>query len=118
MNPYNDAGDFVYQEAWTKPVARAIESIFKMAFLDPGEILKKAWKRIQRTYKEGRRDVADRALKVFADLNMLSYDKVVTEIIPQINNSKDYLSVTQYLTEMADAFRNQYKKAYQIAKGR
>jgi ABC-type Fe3+ transport system substrate-binding protein len=114
VNPYNDAGDFVYREEWTKPVFNALGLIFKMAFLDPENALRKAWRSIQCAHREGRHSAADEALAVMQDLNMFSYGRVTEEIMREAKN-KDYLHATQYQTKMANHFRKQYKKAYKIA---
>jgi ABC-type Fe3+ transport system substrate-binding protein len=117
VNPYNDAGDFVYREEWTKPVFNALGLIFKMAFLDPEAMLRKAWRSIQHAYKEGRYEAANEALKVMQDLNMFSYERLAKEIIQEAKN-KDYLRAIQYQTKIANHFRDQYKKAYKIAGGK
>ncbi|MDR0418184.1 MAG: extracellular solute-binding protein [Puniceicoccales bacterium] len=117
VNPYHDSGSFVYQEEWTKPVFHALGLIFKMAFLDPEDRLRKAWRSIQYAYKEGRHGAADEALAVMQDLNMFSYDRVSKDIMQEAKN-KDYLRATQYQTKMANYFRERYKKAYKIAKHR
>jgi ABC-type Fe3+ transport system substrate-binding protein len=115
VNPYNDTGNFMYREEWTKPVFDALGLIFKMAFLDPEDTLRKAWRSIQRAYKEGRHGAADEALAVMQDLDMFSYDCVIKEIMREVKN-KDYLHATQYQTKVANHFRKQYEKAHKIAK--
>ncbi|MDR1590887.1 MAG: extracellular solute-binding protein [Puniceicoccales bacterium] len=117
VNPYNDAGDFVYREEWTKPVLNALGLIFKMAFLDSEDMLRKAWKSIQRARQRGHHQAADEALAVMQDLGVFSYDLVAEEIMKEARN-KDYLHAIQYQTKMASRFREQYKKACRIAKGK
>ncbi|MDR2372002.1 MAG: extracellular solute-binding protein [Puniceicoccales bacterium] len=117
VNPYDDTGDFVYREEWTKPVFNALSFVFKMAFLDPEDRLRKAWCGIQRARKEGRLKAADEALAVMEDLNTFAYDRVTKEIMQEAKN-KDYLHAIQYQTKIANHFREQYKKAYKIAKGK
>ncbi|MDR3317570.1 MAG: extracellular solute-binding protein [Puniceicoccales bacterium] len=117
INPYHDAGDFIYREKWTKPVFHALGLIFKMAFLDPEDALRKAWKKIQLAYKEGRQQEADQALADMQDLSMFSYDHARNEIMVEAKN-KDYLRATQYQVAVANRLREQYKQAYRIAKGK
>ncbi|MDR0740906.1 MAG: extracellular solute-binding protein [Puniceicoccales bacterium] len=117
VNPYNDTGDFVYREEWTKPVFNALSLVFKMAFLDPEDKLRKAWRSIQRARNEGRHRAADEALAVMQDLNVFAYDRVAKEIMQEAKN-KDYLHAIRYQTKIANHFREQYKKAYKIAKGK
>jgi spermidine/putrescine-binding protein len=116
VNPYSDAGDFVYREEWTKPVFHAIGPIFKMAFLDPEDALRKAWRHIQNAYREGRREAADQALAIMEDLSIFNYNSVTKEIIAEAKN-KDYLRAIRYQTAIAKQFRGQYKKACKVAKG-
>ena len=116
INPYLDAGDFVYRESWTKAVFNALGLIFKMVFLDPEDELRNAWRKIQQAYQEGRSADADKALAVMQDLQYCAYDKVITEIMPETKN-KDYLLAIQYQTKIANQFRNQYKDASKIADG-
>ncbi|MDR0590529.1 MAG: extracellular solute-binding protein [Puniceicoccales bacterium] len=115
VNPYN-AGNFVYHEGWTKPVFDALGFIFKIAFLEPEDALRKAWRHIQRAHKEGRHGAANRALAVMEDLSMFEYDAVAREIMVEAKN-KDYLRAIRYQTAVAKKFREQYEKAYKIAKG-
>lgn len=117
VNPYQDAGDFIYREAWTKPVFNALGLIFKIVFLEPGDALQKAWKQIQRARKEGRYEVADRALQEMEKLELCAYDRVLKELVPEAKN-KDYLKAIQYQTAIANQFRAQYKRASKIAKGK
>jgi ABC-type Fe3+ transport system substrate-binding protein len=117
VNPYNDAGDFVYREKWTKPVFNAIGLIFKMAFLDPEDMLRKAWKSIQRARQRGHHKAADEALAVMQDLDIFSFDRVANEIMKEAKN-KDYLLAIRYQTKIAHHFREQYKKACKIAKSK
>ncbi|MDR2200692.1 MAG: extracellular solute-binding protein, partial [Puniceicoccales bacterium] len=104
INPYNDTENFIYREEWTKPVFHAMGLIFKMAFADPEENLQRAWKHIQRAYKEGRREAADQAIAVMEDLTMFAYDDVATKIMAEAKN-KDFLHATQYQIKIANHFR-------------
>ncbi|MDR2812222.1 MAG: extracellular solute-binding protein [Puniceicoccales bacterium] len=117
VNSYSDAGDFVYREEWTKSVFHALGLIFKMAFLDPEDMLRKAWRSIQNARREGRHWAADEALAVMQDLDMFSYDHVEKEIMREVKN-KDYLHAIQYQTKGTNHFREQYEKAHKIAKHR
>lgn len=116
VNPYREAANFTYREAWTKPVFRALGLIFKMAFLDPEDLLHKAWSRIQKAYQSGRHEDANRALAVMQNLELFVYDRVITEVMPETRN-KDYLKAIQYQTDIANHFREQYRRAAEIAKG-
>ncbi|MDR1435099.1 MAG: extracellular solute-binding protein [Puniceicoccales bacterium] len=115
LNPYDDAGDFTYREEWTKPVFHALGLVFKMAFLDPGDMLRKAWRHIQNAYAEGRQTAADEALSRMQDFSLFEYDRVSKEVMKQAKN-KDYLQAIQYQTQVANHFYNQYKEACKIAK--
>jgi ABC-type Fe3+ transport system substrate-binding protein len=116
VNPY-DAGDFVYREGWTKPVFDALGLIFKIAFLEPEDALRKAWRHIQKARKEGRHGAAAQALAVMEDLSMFDYRTVAKEIVVEAKN-KDHLRAIRYQTTVAKKFREQYEKACKIAKGK
>jgi hypothetical protein len=88
-----------------------------MAFLDPEDMLRKAWRSIQNAYENGRSRAAEEALAVLQNLDLFAFDRVAKEIVKEARN-KDYLHAIRYQTRIANHFRDQYKKAYKIAKGK
>ncbi|MDR2807063.1 MAG: extracellular solute-binding protein [Puniceicoccales bacterium] len=115
LNPYANSGDFIYREAWTKPVFCALGFIFRVAFSDPEDSLRKAWRHIQSARQKGHTQAAEAALALMQDLSMFTYDCVNKNIVNGAK-SKDYLHAIQYQTKIAKYFRNQYKRAGKIAK--
>jgi ABC-type Fe3+ transport system substrate-binding protein len=117
INPYEDACDFIYREEWTKPVFGSIGLIFKLAFLDPNDVLIDARAAILKAEKEGRINDAQRAMEVLSDLSYFDYDDVQKTLVKEAKN-KDPLKAIQYQTDLANKFREQYRCALSIAKGK
>lgn len=116
INPYEDAGNFIYREEWTKPVFHSIGLIFKLAFLDPNDVLIAARAEILKAESDGRINDAQRAMDILSDLECFDYDKVKNTLVKEAKN-KDPLKAIQYQTNLANQFREQYKRALLTAKG-
>lgn len=117
INPYHDAGDFVYHKDWTKSVFNAIGLVFKLAFLDPNDMLIKAQKAIIKAERSGRLEDAKKAREIMQNLDVFAFDEVKDKVLKEVKN-KDPLKAIRYQTQIANQFREQYIRAREIAKGR
>ena len=117
MNPFEEDDDFPYQPQWTAPAFSAIRMLSKVLFMDTFTELAKAWYAIIKAQKKGHHAQAKQAMSVFEDLDEISYDWVVTTLIP-ILKSKNPLQQIDLETELTRKFRNKYLEALRLAKGK
>ncbi|MBG29307.1 MAG: iron ABC transporter substrate-binding protein [Opitutae bacterium] len=118
MNPYHTAVEsgFVYHGSWTGRLFSPLRFIIKTAFIDPRNELVAAWAAIIQAEKEGRKEDAAAARKIFADVSRIDHGKAKEEISGTLS-SRDKLAEVQLAKELTVHFRNQYQRALSIAQG-
>lgn len=100
--PYERTGKFVYQPELTKPAFDALRLIFRAMCMDPHEELRRVWE----TNGEG----PPPADSPCFDISPVSYDKVMSELVPLIE-SGDALELTRRTAEISAWFRANYRSA-------
>ncbi|MEQ9823306.1 MAG: ABC transporter substrate-binding protein [Puniceicoccaceae bacterium] len=116
INPYSEAGSFVYHPEWTGRLFSPLRFIIKTAFIDPHQELSEAWAAIQSARQQGRLDDANRALAVFSELDKIHYEQAATHI-GSILNKRTKIEEVQLARTLTLHFRDQYQRATQIANG-
>jgi iron(III) transport system substrate-binding protein len=117
VDPYRDAGDFVYRPEWTGALFNPLRFLIRTAFIDPADELRHAWRAIQRAKADGRTEDAERALAIFSDLSVIEFDRASTEI-NQILRSADRIEEVRLSRDLSQHFRRQYQLARRLAEGR
>ena len=113
-NPYNEGNMFIYRADWTGSAFGAIRFLSKVLFMHPYTELTRAWKAIFEAQKEGRTDVAERALSVMTDFHELTYDWISETYNPLVK-AKNTRAQVELETELTKRFCRQYKEAFEIA---
>lgn len=109
VEPYAQAGSFVYHEQWTSPLFRAISFIIRAMCIDPHNELRNAW-----------RELADAgfppdAMTRFSDVTSVGYASASGRIRDTLRSGKK-IDQVRLAKELSDAFREQYKCAAEMAK--
>jgi iron(III) transport system substrate-binding protein len=112
-NPYVAEGSFTYRPEWTGSLFREIGFVVRVMGQDPHEELVAAWRAINAAPEPAR----SRALTVLQDLHRIDYDHTRGEIHQRLN-AKDRVEEVRLASELAEAFRVQYRKAQAVAEGR
>lgn len=115
VRPYEETGSFVYRGDWTGRLFTPLRVIVRAAFIDPGEELRSAWGAILQARAEGRTADADAAYAVMSDLSAIDFTQAGTTINDAL--SKGALERLDLLTQLSGHFREQYRRAEQIASG-
>lgn len=113
--PYEETEGFVYEPAWTGRLFTPLRFIVRAAFIDPGDELRSAWGAIIQAREEGRTADADAALAVLTNLSAIDYEQASTTINEALGQGA--LARLDLLNQLSSHFREQYKRAQQIAQG-
>jgi len=114
INPYLDAGDFVYRSDWTGHLFNPMRFVIRVAFIDPHNELRSAWRAILQARERGDHEAAELAFEVFSNLDAINYENVSGPIRSALR-SGDKLEEVRLARELADHFRNQYRQARGLA---
>ena len=109
VDPYAQAGAFVYHESWTNPLFRTLSFIIRAMCIDPHEELREAW-----------RDLAaagfpPEAMAVFSDVSKVDYAAASGAIREALRSGKK-IDQVRLAKELSDVFRAQYKRASVMAR--
>ena len=109
VDPYAQAGSFVYHEQWTSPLFRAICFIIRAMCIDPHEELRAAW-----------RDLAaagfpPEAMAVFSDVAKADYSTASGPVRDLFRSGKK-IDQVRMAKELSDSFRAQYRRAGELAR--
>lgn len=115
VDPYADAGGFVYRPEWTGRLFNPLRFIIKAAFIDPHPELQAAWGAIIRARNEGRDGDAEAALAVFQDLSRISHAQASGEIAAALRGPP--LQRLQMETALSRHFSSQFRQARALANG-
>jgi hypothetical protein len=106
--PYARSAAFVYHPEWTGPAFGAIRFLIRVMCADTHHEQKRAW---QAMTAHG---LPAPALAVFHDLSRVTYDQAIGGIA-QVLRARDRVQEVRLARELGDAFRAQYRHAYELA---
>lgn len=109
VQPYEEAHAFTYHEAWTGPLFSALRFIVRVTCLDAHDEQVAAWKALIAA------GFPPEATKTFTDISAVDYQTALTKIRPALKGSTP-LEEVQLARTLGDHFRNQYRRAEQLAK--
>jgi iron(III) transport system substrate-binding protein len=109
-DPYRDAQEFEYHEAWTAPLFSTIRFLVRVMCIDSREELVSARKAI------GSAPIDSPAFQKLLDVSRIRYE-VATQQIRETLRSADRLKEVQLAEELTTYFRNQYREAERMARG-
>ena len=109
-HPYAHSAAFVYHPEWTGPAFAAIRFLIRVMCADTHHEQKRAW---QAMTAHG---LPADALAAFHDLSRVSYDQAIGGIA-QVLRARDRVQEVRLARELGDAFRAQYRRAYELAVG-
>lgn len=110
VNPYLEAGDFVYQEKWTGPLFNELRFIIKVAFIDVHKELKQAWAALIEN------DFPDEAFALFSDLSAIDYEQSRGSIKKAVR-SRNQIEEVILAKKLSNHFRKKYKDTVGLAHG-
>ena len=110
VNPYLEAGDFVYQGKWTGPLFNELRFIIKVAFIDVHKELKKAWAALIDN------NFPDNAFDVFNDLSAINYEEAMGSIKTAVR-SRNQIEEVVMAKKLSKHFRQKYKDTVSLAYG-
>ncbi|MBV8376717.1 MAG: extracellular solute-binding protein [Verrucomicrobia bacterium] len=109
-DPYHDAQEFEYHEAWTAPLFSAIRFLVRVMCIDSRGELVSARKAI------GSAPADSPAWQKLLDVSRVRYEIAVQQIRDTLR-SADRLKEVQLAEELTTYFRNQYREAERMARG-
>lgn len=107
--PYEEARAFTYHEAWTGPLFSALRFIIRVSCIDSHHEQTSAWKALIAA------GFPPEATRVFSDISTIDYRTAKEVIRPALKGSTP-LTEVQLAARLGETFRNQYRKAEQLAK--
>ena len=111
--PYQNTGRFTYQAGWTGPFFNVIRALIRTMCIDPHDELRYAWKTIN---EAGGPAACPRAMAVFSALPPgVEYGAA---LVKSAAATADKLEEAGLMREWTMFFRNQYRKAAELAKQR
>jgi ABC-type glycerol-3-phosphate transport system substrate-binding protein len=108
VNPYELAQNFVYHSAWTSSLFRQIAFIFRVMCIDVQDELDDSWAALRAA------QFPPDAVKIFEDVSAVDYAAASGRI--QEGLSGDKIREVQLARELADHFREQYRRAALVAR--
>ncbi len=107
--PYEEAKAFTYHEEWTGPLFSALRFIIRVSCLDPHEEQSTAWKALIAA------GFPPQATATFLDVSAIDYATAKNVIRPALRGSTP-LAEVELARNLGEHFRQQYRKATQLAK--
>lgn len=107
--PYEEAKSFTYHDGWTGPLFSALRFIIRVSCIDAHDEQVAAWRELIAA------DFPPEATRTFLDISAIDYETAKNTIRPALKSS-DPLSEVELAREMGNHFRNQYKRAGELAK--
>lgn len=108
VNPYELAKSFTYHEEWTARLFRPIAFIFRVMCIDPHDELTDAWLALIKA------DFPPEASGVFGDVSAVDYSAAGARIREILGGDK--IGEVRLAKEYADRFRQQYRRAAELAR--
>jgi iron(III) transport system substrate-binding protein len=106
--PYERAGEFEYVPEWTASSFGAIRFSIRVVCLDTHDEMKKAWEALVKN------NFPPQAMRVFHDVAFVSYQSATDAISPALA-SADKRREGKLAKQLGDAFRSNYRRAYELA---
>tara|TARA_R100000027_G_scaffold22267_2_gene16140 strand:- start:3909 stop:5549 length:1641 start_codon:yes stop_codon:yes gene_type:complete len=117
VNPYATVRDFVYRPEWTGRLFAPLRFIIRVAFIDPHEELVQARVAILEARERGDDEAADAAEQIFSNLDAIRFSESAGPIAGVLR-SGDKIEEVRMARMLADGFREQYRLAESVAKGK
>ncbi|MGB8169386.1 MAG: extracellular solute-binding protein, partial [Chthoniobacteraceae bacterium] len=108
VNPYELARTFTYHEAWTGRLFRPTAFIFRVMCIDPHDELTEAWSALIEA------KFPTEAMAAFGDVTRVNYAAASGEIRDALSGDK--IKEVQLAKQLADHFREQYRRAAALAR--
>jgi iron(III) transport system substrate-binding protein len=108
VHPYDMARDFTYRGAWTARLFRAQAFIVRVMCIDPHEELTEAWNALIAA------GFPPEATAEFDRVSHVGYATAIERIQPALGPNK--IGEVRLAKELADAFREQYRRATALAR--
>lgn len=109
VNPYMDAGDFVYRPEWTGPLFRSMSFIIRVMSLDTHDEQRRAWRALVEA------DFPREAMAAFSDLGPVDYEAAQT-VIRQTLSSTDRIEEVRLARDLGSHFRERYRETIRLAR--
>jgi ABC-type Fe3+ transport system substrate-binding protein len=109
VQPYAQAGAFVYHPEWTAPLFRPISFIVRVMCIDPHEELREAWRALIAA------NFPPQASAVFFDVSKVDY-AAASGAIRETLRSPDKIAEVKLAKTLGDSFRAQYLRAAALAR--
>ena len=106
--PYEDAKAFIYHPEWTGPLFNVVRFLVKVMCIEVHDEEQRSWQMLIS------REFPRKATAVFEDLKLVNYDKALS--IAADLNRKDKELEMKMARELSGMFRNQYRRAYELAR--
>lgn len=113
-DPFDQKNPLIYRPEWSAGIFREMAFIIRVMCQDTHDELRESWRAISASSVTP--EARTRALAVLQDLSIVSYERTGKEI-KQALGSKNKVDELRMANELADRFRQQYRRAAEIAKG-
>lgn len=107
--PYEEAKSFMYHEDWTGSLFSALRFIMRVSCIDPHDEQSAAWKALIAA------GFPPQATAAFTDISGIDYASALDVIRPNLKGSTP-LAEVELARTLGDRFRQQYRRAEQLAK--
>jgi ABC-type Fe3+ transport system substrate-binding protein len=109
VNPYEQAGAFVYHPEWTAPLFRVISFNIRVMCIDTHDELRDAWQALIATH------FPPQAMAVFDDVSKVDYAAASGRIRKALASPVEELKLAK---ELDESFAAQYRRAAELARER
>ncbi|HET7535893.1 MAG TPA: extracellular solute-binding protein [Candidatus Didemnitutus sp.] len=108
--PFDQKDQLIYRPEWTSGIFREMAFVIRVMCLDTHLELADAWQELIRAH------MPEPALAALGDISFVSYDDLNGRV-KQALNSKNKVDEIRLANELAAQFRQQYRKAAELARG-
>jgi len=112
VQPYAQAGAFIYHPQWTASLFRQISFVIRAMCIDPHDELRAAWQALIAA------NFPPEATKVFQDVSKVDYAATSGPIraVLQSKDKNQKIDEMNLATSLSESFRAQYRKAAELAR--
>lgn len=107
--PYEEARSFMYHDTWTGSLFSALRFIIRVSCIDSHDEQAAAWQALIQA------NFPPEATAAFLDISAIDYATAMNKIKPALRGSTP-LKEVQLAAELGQRFRDQYRRAEQLAK--
>ena len=111
-SPFEQEEPLVYREAWTGKFFREMAFVIRVLAQDTHGELQQAWRAVLAAPEPAR----TRALAALQDVSAVSYERTTNEIRARLG-AKDKVEEVRLARELGEAFRANYARAEELARG-